>query len=1239
MEKRIIKYQKLTPTLAEDISYYEDYLDYAYSEKDILNIALTGRYGAGKSSVWKGYESKKNIEDLTIHISLINFHETNFGSGKNEVDNYTDKKSINRIEFQILNQILYQIEDKRIPSAKYKVKQNINRCLLRDYLIIFTMFILGIILVLFEEQVKIVLTDNFENLNVEILWLLSVTGFISIPPIILFRRYLMRELKIFDIKKLSFKDSQLEFNSNEEESLFDRDQDEIVYIIRESGMKTIVFEDLDRLNNIEIFNKLRSINRLVNLDKKEEEKVRFIYMIKDDLFFSKDRTKFFDLLIPIVPILDSSNSRGIFIEIFNEELDTGYSPDRKMLERISIYVDDMRLLKNIYNEYIIYLGRIDAIERKLDPNKLLGIITYKNIFPTDYENLQQNKGYIFELFYTYKKKIGKIVEEIQAEISILQAEIIKLKQMVEEDYPSLIAAYFPTDKLYEKANEFENLKGFTNYLLKNPDEEYRYKTNSSSGSRKYGKDILEELEKNKDYNERKILLNNDTKIEAIKNRENRIKMLEDEKKQLKSMSLKELLVSYIDGKIFEEIDDKMIREHYFPLIRFLIVNEYIDETYREYLSYFYESSITANDQIFLRSIYENIPLDYEYNLDNPTEVLYNLEISDFTRDSSLNFELLKTVVRRQENQIFKQILEMVYKKNEISFFNKYLNYCEDKEKFHFIMKLIKYDIKYLSKWLKSEEIDNNNKLLLVDKTLSLSEDKLLEINKSNKLDLYLESTSKLLEYYNEENIECAINGIKLLNVKFKNLSIANINDYVLKIIVENNLYDINTININYIINQLLYSNNGKEEEIMSRQYTIINTSIQLESMKLNINENIEQYLKSYIESLPKDTVLINSEKHTIEILNSDIDKKLIEKYINHNKTTITSINDIKDKEIWELLLRKESICKTYRNAKKYYEIEGSIDETLLKFINSMKYNSIIEWSSKLDKYSKLEKNLINMKNTSISVLEVITKKTEYQIELLNTELSRNHIKLLIKQKKIEMNEENIVTVYENYKEYMVSFIENEINKYFDILGEVDNENYKRIFSDDLVYSLLNSTYLNLEYKKMIIEEYNGEFKLSKIMNTDINIKNEIIKRNINTTEIPMLINKYYDSKNRQILREALIANFYDIEFTEILEPLKVIEDLILGEDNEKLRIEEKSKLLCLGIENNASVKGIKSWLKSISEMRDLYTVFNGKRPIIYSPNNEYNVALKLDEFGFVSLNEDKKESNAYRPYLLKKGKV
>ena len=38
----------------------------------------------------------------------------------------------------------------------------------------------------------------------------------------------------------------------------------------------------------------------------------------------------------------------------------------------------MRILKNIYNEFIIYYNRLNVTE--LNANKMLAIITYKNIF-------------------------------------------------------------------------------------------------------------------------------------------------------------------------------------------------------------------------------------------------------------------------------------------------------------------------------------------------------------------------------------------------------------------------------------------------------------------------------------------------------------------------------------------------------------------------------------------------------------------------------------------------------------------------------------------------------------------------------------------------------------------------------------------------------------------------------------------------------------------------------------------
>jgi hypothetical protein len=88
---------------------------------------------------------------------------------------------------------------------------------------------------------------------------------------------------------------------------------------------------MDRFNSNVIFERLREVNNLVNVHKynnkkrhklinkifrgkeKQYKPLRFFYLLRDDVFVTKDRTKFFDYIIPIVPVLDGTNSYDQFI--------------------------------------------------------------------------------------------------------------------------------------------------------------------------------------------------------------------------------------------------------------------------------------------------------------------------------------------------------------------------------------------------------------------------------------------------------------------------------------------------------------------------------------------------------------------------------------------------------------------------------------------------------------------------------------------------------------------------------------------------------------------------------------------------------------------------------------------------------------------------------------------------------------------------------------------------------------
>lgn len=76
----------------------------------------------------------------------------------------------------------------------------------------------------------------------------------------------------------------------------------------------------------------------------------FLYLLKDDMFDSKDRKKFFDFIIPVLPVINASNPyeklRGIL-----ENSGKFDNFNRNFLQNLSLYIDDMHLLKNIFNEW------------------------------------------------------------------------------------------------------------------------------------------------------------------------------------------------------------------------------------------------------------------------------------------------------------------------------------------------------------------------------------------------------------------------------------------------------------------------------------------------------------------------------------------------------------------------------------------------------------------------------------------------------------------------------------------------------------------------------------------------------------------------------------------------------------------------------------------------------------------------------------------------------------------------
>ena len=94
----------------------------------------------------------------------------------------------------------------------------------------------------------------------------------------------------------------LKDNDNDFEQLLD----EIIYFFKQTKCRLLIIEDVDRFNNVEIYEDLRDLNIMLNSSKKPKEKITFIYAMRPSLLLDvSDRAKLFDATIPVIPFMFS----------------------------------------------------------------------------------------------------------------------------------------------------------------------------------------------------------------------------------------------------------------------------------------------------------------------------------------------------------------------------------------------------------------------------------------------------------------------------------------------------------------------------------------------------------------------------------------------------------------------------------------------------------------------------------------------------------------------------------------------------------------------------------------------------------------------------------------------------------------------------------------------------------------------------------------------------------------------
>lgn len=1010
MSDNSYKFQKLTPISDVELGVYKNAIDFVFANDDLKNIAISGQYSAGKSSLVESYKkSHSNIK--FVHISLAHFRATE------EAETNETGRAISEtaLEGKILNQLIHQINADDIPQTHFKVKKKVKTNSIVMNTIFTVLFIITALhITLFNKWVEFVshLTDGVAKALLTLSTRhdsLLISGFIGTILSCIFIYKLIKTQKNRNVlKKINVQGNEIEIFEESEESYFDRYLNEVLYLFENVDADAIIFEDMDRFNSNHIFERLHEVNKLVNIQRSLEghkkSTLRFIYLLRDDIFISKDRTKFFDYIIPVIPVVDSSNSYDQFISHFN---DGGILKlfNERFLQGISLYIDDMRILKNIYNEFQIYYNKLNTTE--LDCNKMLAIIAYKNIFPRDFSELQINQGMVFSIFNGRGGIVSDEIKRLEQKINSKESDISTIKNEILNSVEEVNVLYDHERRVYNQ-NEY-------------------YHRNEIADVERRRKTRIENVE-NKSNN----------RIDAINED---LLRLRNELVYVKNKRIKEIITRENIDVIFKITYTNEIGEtrefneikssEYFNLLKYLIRDGYIDETYNDYMTYFYENSLSRIDKMFLRSITDQKRKEFTYQLKNPKLVVGRLREVDFEQEEALNFDLLAYLLQTPVHvSLIKRLFKQIRENKSVEFIRDYFE--TERVQSGFINRLNMLWPEFFSYALKDSEFSADwVKRYSIGSFYYSASDDIKSINIDDCLTEYISNSMDYLAI-EEPKVDKLINGFMLLDVSFVSIDFDNADKALFDSVYQNSLYDINLANLTLMLSKVYQINS--EGDILHKNYTLVMSQPD-SSLASYVNNNISGYLDMVLSSC--NNSIADDEVIVLSVLNNDeISDEQKELYINYLQTFVTSLSEVESKSLWSSLLDKDRAICSEENIASYFEYVDGLDGSLVEFIN----RTDVELDFKKNEIEEEQK--IKLFRSIIVCNELSNNKYDELICSLNriyktsfgiANIAGEKFKILVDKNIIRMSLDSLGFIRNNYPEQNHYYIKKNIQTYVELM--------------------------------------------------------------------------------------------------------------------------------------------------------------------------------------------------------------
>lgn len=920
------EYVNLAPIDDADKEWiYTHALSGATKDPNVSNIALTGPYGSGKSSIIETF--LKRYEGEPLKISLAAFLPEADGSiaidGESSQEHSVSKQEIER---SILQQMLYGADANSLPLSRFKRIQSPK--LWSSFVALF--IVLGVFSCwhLFQSRADILSGAFFKPLDSS-----NWFNFISfaIGSLFLWRAAYHLYIKSFGIslKSISLTDIEITPESAKEESILNRHLDEIIYFFQSTSYDLVVVEDLDRFNNPEIFVTLREINSLVNANAGVKRKIRFLYALRDNMFVNTDRTKFFEFIVPVIPIINSSNSIDKVIEQ-QKRLSLDERLDPRFLREVSRYLNDLRLIQNIFNEYAIYDENLKADgESGLNKDKLLAILIYKNVRPSDFEDLHRGKGKLANIFQRHGTYIAGAENKIKAQISELEHQIDDANKQLASDLVELRRIYAtamiakkpdgyhqidfkgnvtPAKEVWNR-QDFDELIEASEAAFRSP-QNIRHRFDPKS----LQMDVTTEIT----YQQRKIDVERKSSdyraSTSKKTRELRAKI-----SSLRTTKFNELI--RINAEETEELFEAFGENG--DLMRFLVLEGFLDNNYYQYTSLFHSGRLSPSDNKFLNQIRSYINPEPDSQIDNPKEVIAAMREDDFRQNFVLNKTLVDCMFSSQgeyNTQIAKMTEFVASNFAECGeFFSTYYQsgVC--------VTELVStLNVKW--RGFVSAAIASSDNVLHVAQMIGHLPDaqlKALHTRDPSVSDFISENLSEILAL----GIDFEPRRLELIQFEIEDLGSVGAYPAIAQLLADSGKFQISVDNIEFVFRELLRS--PATEDLQTKHYSTVLRS-EDQGLINKIHGNFALYLK---------VVLLGSGNNTeeeisaiIAVINHDeIETEYLVEFVASQSAKLPSLEQVPTR-LHSALFRLQKIAPSWENCLAYRESEEFDAATLTEFL-------------------------------------------------------------------------------------------------------------------------------------------------------------------------------------------------------------------------------------------------------------------------------------------------------------------